>query len=193
MASRRTTAAITGRLGALALVLLLSVGVAPVEVEASDVTQERPRRAAAASLSRYEMLLLDRLNTVRKGHGREPLAASRELTAAAELHTTSMVRRGFFAHQAPGAPSFSRRIARFYPAAGYDYWAVGENLAYGTPDLEPSDAVREWLASPGHRRNLLWVKWRQVGLSAVRVPAAPGAFGGRPVRVVTVDFGVRTG
>jgi uncharacterized protein YkwD len=188
---RRTAPAIAGRLGALALVLL-SIGVVPAAVEASDAPQQRPRQAAAA-LSRYETLLLDALNTVRRRHGREPLAPSRELTAAAELHTATMLARGFFDHEAPGAPSFWRRIARFYRSAGYDYWAVGENLAYGSPDLEPLEAVHEWLASPTHRRNLLWGRWRQIGLAAVRVPAGPGEFGGRPVRVVTADFGVRTG
>ena len=189
---RRTTAAIGGRLVALALALLLSIGVVPASVEASDVRQQRPRQPAA-TLSQYKTLLLDALNTVRKRHGREPLAPSRELTAAAELHTASMVARGFFDHEAPGAPSFWRRIARFYRSAGYDYWSVGENLAYGSPDLEPLEAVREWLASPSHRRNLLWKRWRQIGLAAVRVQAAPGEFGGDPVRVVTADFGVRTG
>ena len=189
---RRTAAAIAGRFGPLALALLLSVGVVPEAVEASRVPQERPRQAAAA-LSRYETLLLDALNTVRTRHGREPLAPSRELTAAAEAHTATMLARGFFDHEAPGAQSFWRRIARFYRSAGYDYWAVGENLAYGSPDLEPLEAVHEWLASPTHRRNLLWSKWRQIGLAAVRVQAAPGEFGGHPVRVVTADFGVRTG
>jgi uncharacterized protein YkwD len=189
---RRTAAANAGRLGALALALVLSIGVAPAAVEASDAPQERQRQAAAA-LSRYETVLLDAVNTVRRRHRREPLAPSRELTAAAELHTATMLARGFFDHEAPGAQSFWRRIARFYRPTGYEYWAVGENLAYGSPDLQPLEAVHEWLASPSHRRNLLWSRWRQIGLAAVRVQAAPGEFGGHPVRVVTADFGVRTG
>jgi uncharacterized protein YkwD len=48
-----------------------------------------------------------------------------------------------------------------------------------------------WLRSRPHRRNLLTPRWREIGLSAVHVAAAPGFFGGRTVTIVTADFGVR--
>jgi len=48
-----------------------------------------------------------------------------------------------------------------------------------------------WMASPEHRANLLTARWRQVGLSAVHVAAAPGTFNGLDVTIVTADFGVR--
>ena len=48
-----------------------------------------------------------------------------------------------------------------------------------------------WMGSPGHRKNMLAARWREIGLSAVSVPAAPGVFGGRKVVLVTADFGVR--
>jgi uncharacterized protein YkwD len=104
-----------------------------------------------------------------------------------------MVRRGFFDHEAPGEGPFWRRIEKSYPSRGYDYWAVGENLAYGQPSLEPAEAFREWLASPSHRRSLLSPLWREAGLAAVHAPAAPGEFEGGPVTVLTLDLGVRRG
>jgi uncharacterized protein YkwD len=45
--------------------------------------------------------------------------------------------------------------------------------------------------SPGHRKNILTPRWREIGLSAVTVRSAPGVFSGRDVVIVTTDFGVR--
>jgi uncharacterized protein YkwD len=48
-----------------------------------------------------------------------------------------------------------------------------------------------WLNSPSHRRTLLTAEWREIGLGAVHVASAPGAYGGREVTILTADFGVR--
>jgi uncharacterized protein YkwD len=48
-----------------------------------------------------------------------------------------------------------------------------------------------WIGSPEHRRNLMTSRWRDLGVSAVTVPAAGGVFGGRQVTIITTDFGVR--
>ncbi len=42
--------------------------------------------------------------------------------------------------------------------------------------------MKLWLASPEHLRNLLSAQWRQIGISAVRVPDAPGVFRSLGVR-----------
>ena len=52
-------------------------------------------------------------------------------------------------------------------------------------------ALKLWLASPEHRKNLLSPKWREIGVSAVHAARAPGTFAGRDVTIVTTDFGVR--
>jgi uncharacterized protein YkwD len=187
---RRTAAANAGRLAIVALILLV-VAATPRGVRA-DAIQTKPRRAAA-SLSRYEHDLLHVVNALRADSGRARLTVSPGLTAAAELHAARMVRRGFFDHEAPGEAPFWHRIERFYPSTGYDYWAVGENLAYGSPSLEPNEALQEWMASASHRRSLLSRTWREVGVAAVHVESAPGEFEGEPVTVITLDLGVRRG
>jgi uncharacterized protein YkwD len=45
--------------------------------------------------------------------------------------------------------------------------------------------------SPEHRANILTPRWREIGISAVHVAAAPGTFQGREVTIITTDFGVR--
>jgi uncharacterized protein YkwD len=157
---------------------------------AADGIQTRPRRATAG-LSRYEQSLLLAVNTVRTKAGRSRLSVSPGLTEAAEFHTARMIRRGFFDHEAPGEQAFWHRIEEFYPATGYDYWAVGENLAYGSPALDPAEALQEWLRSSSHRRSLLSRDWREVGLAAVHVESAPGEYEGDPATVITLDLGVR--
>ena len=185
---RRTAAGTAGRYATIALVALVIASTAP-GVRANAV-ESKPRRAAA-SLSGYERNLLYAVNSTRADWGRGPLVVSPGLTAAAELHTARMVRRGFFEHEAPGEAAFWHRIERFYPSRGYSYWAVGENLAYGAPSLEPDEAVHEWLASPSHRRSLMSKSWREVGIAAVHVESAPGEYEGGPVTVITLDLGVR--
>ena len=47
------------------------------------------------------------------------------------------------------------------------------------------------MRSPGHRRNILNAGWREIGVAAVHLPVARGAFGNQPVTIITTDFGVR--
>jgi uncharacterized protein YkwD len=52
--------------------------------------------------------------------------------------------------------------------------------------------VRRWLASPTHRAVLLRARWRDVGVSAVRVATAPGMYRRQNVTIVTLELGVRS-
>ena len=45
--------------------------------------------------------------------------------------------------------------------------------------------------SPPHRQNILTREWHEIGVSAKHFEAAPGAFGGHSVTIITTDFGVR--
>ena len=48
------------------------------------------------------------------------------------------------------------------------------------------------MKSPGHRQNILTGRWREIGLSALKVSSAPGVYGGRDVVIITTDFGTRS-
>ena len=47
------------------------------------------------------------------------------------------------------------------------------------------------MASTEHRKNILTAKWREIGVAAVHVLGAPGAYKGLDVTIVATDFGVR--
>jgi uncharacterized protein YkwD len=157
-------------------------------VAAAPRAQTRP----ATVLSAVESSLLGQINDVRRARGLRPLRISRGLSAAAAYHSRQMAQQGFFEHESRGGGAFWKRVARFYGSAGFRTWEVGENLAYGSPELSPAATVRMWMHSPGHRENLLSRRWREIGLGVLHVGAAGGKFGGSPVTVVTADFGYRT-
>lgn len=159
--------------------------------KAAVATRPAAPAAPSALLSAYESDLLARINGVRTARGLRPFRVSRGLTAAAAFHSSQMGLRGFFEHESANGAPFWKRIERFYPMLPGRSWSVGENLVWGSPDLSPRSALRQWLNSPPHRANLLSRGWREIGLGAVHFPAAPGEFRGGPVTIVTADFGTR--
>ena len=169
----------------LAVLALLSVGASGATAAGNPV-----RTLSAAS--KLESQVLIELNTIRRSHGLVPLRLSSPLSSAAESHSRAMGKFGFFSHSSRDGSAFWKRVQRFYGPGKSRNWSVGENLLWSTTGLDASRALKLWMASPGHRKNILTPHWREVGLSAVTVPSAPGVFGGRDVVIVTSDFGVRT-
>ena len=146
---------------------------------------------AQTKLSTLESGVLHDLNAIRVHHGLRPLRPSAALAAAAVAHTREMAADGYFAHTSHDGTAFWKRIGHWYPQSGHHYWAVGENLLWSSPDTTPAAALDEWMRSPEHRANILTASWREIGVAAVHVGAAPGTYRGRAVTIVTTDFGVR--
>jgi uncharacterized protein YkwD len=144
-----------------------------------------------ANADALEQDVLAQVNAFRARHHLAPLRLSRKLSAAADSHSDAMARQGFFRHRSADGSAYWRRVRRFYGKRGFGRWSVGENLLWSSPSLDGDRALRMWLRSRPHRRNLLTPRWREIGLSAVHVPTAPGFFAGREVTIVTADFGVR--
>ena len=149
----------------------------------------RPK-SSGNSLRALQLDVVARINAQRGARGLRPLRVSRGLTAAASYHSREMGAGGFFEHESLNGAAFWKRIERFYPV-GRGTWSVGENIFYETPDTSAASAVREWMASPPHRQNILAPEWREIGIGAVHVADAKGAFGGHAVTIVTADFGTR--
>jgi uncharacterized protein YkwD len=72
-----------------------------------------------------------------------------------------MAEQAFFDH----VDREGRRVAQRADAAGYQWRAIGENLAAGHRTLD--DALRGWLRSAGHCRNLLDERFTDFGLARV--------------------------
>jgi uncharacterized protein YkwD len=119
-----------------------------------------PATAAVASEAKMQGDIAYLTNKQRALHGCKAVRVNARLTAAARAHSTYMARTGSFSHTGRGGSDFVYRIK----AAGYPRPA-SENIAYGY--RSGLDVVKAWLASPGHRANLLNCKVATVGVGAV--------------------------
>jgi uncharacterized protein YkwD len=151
----------------------------------------KPARNLAAA-DQLEGSVLVELNAIRRAHGLVPVRLSHPLAAAADAHSRSMGRFGYFEHESRDGSAFWKRVQRFYGAGRYSTWSVGENLLWSSGELNASRALKLWMKSPAHRANILTPRWREIGLAAVTVAGAPGVYGGRDVVIITTDFGVRS-
>ncbi len=93
--------------------------------------------------------LLGPTNAFRAGQGLPPLIADDRLDAAALAHARDMGRNGFFGHRGSDGSSVGTRAR----VPGCIWTGLSENLAKGQDT--PEAALSAWIASPGHRRNLL--------------------------------------
>jgi uncharacterized protein YkwD len=107
-------------------------------------------------------------------------------------HSRELAARGYFAHTSPDGSPFWKRIERWYAPHQPGSWTVGENLLWSSPEVDASQAVVAWMKSPEHRANILSPGWREIGIAAVHVTRASGVYGGRPVTIITTDFGARS-
>jgi uncharacterized protein YkwD len=139
----------------------------------------------------YDAAVVAATNAIRRSHGLDPLRSNQGLAAAADQHSRSMGKAGFFAHESADGTAFWKRVQNYYAQGSASYWAVGENIIWASPDLSVDEAMKAWMASPGHRENILEKDWREIGCSSFRVDSAPGVYGGRKVVLITCDFGVR--
>jgi uncharacterized protein YkwD len=78
---------------------------------------------------------------------------------AAQIHAEQMARAGQMAHDLPNAmyPRTEDRLA----AAHYRWGMFGENVAQGQSSA--AQVVRNWMNSPGHRRNILNPAYTELG------------------------------
>ena len=132
------------------------------------------------------------LNQQRASFGLGRLRAHRQLTVAAQSYAGDMVRGGFFSHVSPSGSTLEQRIRQGtrYLAGALRY-QIGENIAWGQGALaKPSAIVAAWMASPGHRANILRGAFREIGIGIA--PGAPMAgLAGDPAVTYTNEFGTR--
>ncbi|ODT63967.1 hypothetical protein ABS71_13725 [bacterium SCN 62-11] len=122
--------------------------------------------AAPPTLPSVESRIVELCNEARRQHGLGPLEVSLTLQSAAAGHSLQMYEGKFFGHVNPAKPS--QTLSRRLEAAGLASLSSAENLfrCEGYEQRQLADAaVKAWLASPGHRANLLNPKFNRVGVS----------------------------
>jgi uncharacterized protein YkwD len=155
-----------------------------------------PTKKRAAAQDGNQLLELNHqiavaINNFRKAHGLHTLTMSPQLNASSRQHSEEMGADGYFEHNSADGTAWWKRIQHYYGTKGYTYWTAGENLLFDTPTVDAATAMKMWIASPEHLRNLKDPNWRNLGVSAVHVVDAGGVYGGYTVTIITTDFGAR--
>ena len=103
--------------------------------------------------------LVEAMNQVRAAAGLPPLRLNERLCAAADDRMHDMFSKHYFEHISPdGIDPFTWAEKR-----GYDYRAIGENLAVGY--RRASDVVDGWMHSEGHRQNVMGRNYEEIGIA----------------------------
>lgn len=122
--------------------------------------------------------LVAQSNAERAELGLAALTPHAALQMAAQRKADDMAKKGYFAHQSPDGSQPWDWIAN----AGYRYKNAGENLAVNFVDS--ADVTAAWMASPGHRANILNGSYTEVGIAT-----AEGIYKGKPATFVVEMFG----
>jgi uncharacterized protein YkwD len=131
------------------------------------------------------------VNQERTSRGEGELRPNERLEQAAQSHTESMAFGNYFEHVGPGGDTPLTRMR----ASGYIYnsqigFEVGENLAWGTLwEASPRAIVASWMASQGHRENILNPRFRDTAVG-VSPHVHSSRSHGQPGAVYTQDFGI---
>lgn len=143
-----------------------------------------PTAHASARMDRTERAIVKRVNGVRHHAGLRSVRLNHALARASDVHSRDMLRRDFFAHESSNGQSFTQRIEHFR-----DSRVSGEALAFlpaHRPGRTAVKVVRMWMASPGHRAELMNPKFRRIGIGKRR-----GRLYGQRTIVVTADLATR--
>jgi uncharacterized protein YkwD len=131
------------------VVLLLHACRPPVTTSDAVGSGDSPPQASA---------IVTIINEERKTAGLSPLRETPLLRHAAQLQATQMAHVGRIDHVLASEPH--PRPEDRLAAAGYEWQAWAENLAFG---FDPAGVVAGWMASPGHRANILNPTYTETG------------------------------
>ena len=122
-------------------------------------TLGEPLKAHSAAQSSLATQIVSALNAERTKAGLSTLQAEAVAIRAAKAHSEDMLGRGYFDHLTPEGWT---PVQRYSMLGGAGQRKVAENLLRGSSD--PAQIVAAWMASPGHRANILDPDMNEVGV-----------------------------
>ena len=151
------------------------------ETAQKEISAPPPLRAEKESARSFltQKGVIGLTNEERKKNEKKILIESSELDRAAEKKARDIFEKQYFAHVSPSGngPDY------FVSASGYQYITIGENLALGN-FADDQELVAAWVASPGHRENILREQFQEIGVAVVR-----GNFEGNSTWIAVQEFG----
>jgi uncharacterized protein YkwD len=119
-----------------------------------------PASAAVVPATTLMSQLVTQSNHSRARAGCGQLKVNQALVTASVRHSSYMASTGRFSHTGSGGSNFVIRSR----TAGYGA-AMGENIGWGY--RTSSEMFKAWMASPGHRANILNCSAKSVGIGVV--------------------------
>jgi hypothetical protein len=129
----------------------------------------------------FESEVIDLVNVERAAEGLPPLSTDADLASAARGHSEDMGLQNYFSHTGLDGRTPCDRMTD----AGYIWNYCGENIAASQPT--PEDVIDTWMASAGHRANILNPNYCDIGVGYAYV--ASSTYG----HYWTQNFGRRSG
>jgi uncharacterized protein YkwD len=114
------------------------------------------RAQTEAELEAWRKRILELVNAARSEQKLPALALEPTLSEAAQAHALDMLKRGYFEHETPEGEGIADR----YGKAGKKWAWTGENIFQCSGCTPVTDEIlleihQDWMASDGHRENIL--------------------------------------
>jgi uncharacterized protein YkwD len=153
------------RIGLISLASAALVAGCAVPVGSSSPPPARS--TAPSALGPTESRIFDLVNSERRRQGLAAVVYNPDLDRMAKIQAQNMARFQKMAHVLPesGLPTLVDR-AHY---AGYPYGRLAENVAEGFPSAQT--VVQGWMASKGHRANILDGDVLETGIGIARSPS----------------------
>ena len=125
-----------------------------------------------------EAAMVAGINAQRAAAGLPPLQLDPDLVMVARERSNDMAQKGYFAHVSPTGETFKSDMQSHGVACSW----CGENIAYNNfgDDQTVAVVLSAWMASPGHRDNILRPSFDRVGVGV--------ALGGSGAKYYTAVF-----
>jgi uncharacterized protein YkwD len=136
----------------LVILMLIAAFVVPVSHAAVSAA---PRQGAVNPTARR---IIELINRNRAAAGLAPVSAQGTLMAEAQRFSGVQAQLGRVSHRGVDGSTAGQRLTR----AGYRWSFWGENLAAGQETAD--QVVGAWMASPGHRANIMNAKGVHIGI-----------------------------
>jgi uncharacterized protein YkwD len=177
------------RLAGAAVAVASLLAAAPASACSNEALQPTPE-----TLPRVRAAVLCLVNGERAALGLATLRASARLDAASTAHSDEMVANHYLAHEREGSPSLLDRLrgARYFAGAAGGIYS--ENIGIGADGrASAGELVAGWMQSPEHRANIVYPRFRELGVGIAFAAPDPAFYADYPSAVFTTDFGRRYG
>ena len=118
--------------------------------------------AVNSGVTAYENEVVRLVNVERSKQGLKSLESDWQLSRVARYKSQDMKDLGYFSHTSPTYGSPFQMMKSF----GISYRTAGENIARG--QRTPSEVVKAWMNSSGHRANILNSAFTKIGVGYVK-------------------------